>query len=198
MNVYDFDKTIYNGDSTADFIIWETTKNPLLALRLARGGFSFLMYKANLASKTYYKEKIYYILQHIPNIKSEVELFWDEHFKNIKKWYLDAKKDDDVIISASPEFLLQPAMRRLGLKNLLASSVDTPTGFYNGINCYGEEKVRRFKEKFSDEIDNFYSDSISDKPLACLAKQAYLVEGDILINWNPRTLKPSEQQDSSL
>ena len=30
MNVYDFDKTIYNGDSTLDFYIFSIKKNLLL------------------------------------------------------------------------------------------------------------------------------------------------------------------------
>ena len=31
MNVYDFDKTIYDGDSTTDFIAWCIRRRPSLA-----------------------------------------------------------------------------------------------------------------------------------------------------------------------
>ena len=183
MNVYDFDNTIYKGDSTTDFVKWCIKRNPALSVKILKGGLSFCAYKVNLCSKTFFKEKIYSMFQSIPNIDNEVSAFWIEHSKNIKKWYLENKKTDDVIISASPEFLLAPICKQLNITNLMASKVDKKTGFYFGINCYGEEKVRRFHEKFCNEIDEFYSDSLSDTPLAKLAKKAYLVDDNTIIPW---------------
>lgn len=183
MNVYDFDDTIYRGDSTADFVKWSISKKPSLALKLIRGGVAFCGYKANIVSKTYFKEKLYRFLQGIPDIDKWVEEFWQSHFKNIKSWYLAQKREDDVIISASPEFLLLPAIKRLGLSNLMASKVDKNTGFYLDINCFGAKKVKRFNERFDSGIEEFYSDSVSDLPLAKLANKAYLVDGDILTIW---------------
>lgn len=184
MNVYDFDDTIYEGDSTRDFVMWCMLKKPSLILHHAKTGMAFCAYKAKLTSKTAFKEKMYGFIQNIPDIDKWIEEFWDIHIANVKGWYLERKKSDDVIISASPEFLLVPACRRLGIKNLMASKVDKHTGFYLGINCFGGEKVRRFKEKFDDNIDEFYSDSISDTPLAELADRAFLVKGDALIPWD--------------
>ena len=111
------------------------------------------------------------------------EEFWDENAEHIKEWYLLQQREDDVVISASPEFLLRPICRRLGIHYLLASVVDKRTGMYYGLNCYGEEKVRRFRQTFDGEIDAFYSDSFSDAPLANLAKRAYLVDGDQILPW---------------
>jgi phosphoserine phosphatase len=52
------------------------------------------------------------------------------------------------------------------------------------LNCHGEEKVRRYREAFGDApIDEFYSDSYSDTPLAKLAAKAYLVKGDKRLPW---------------
>ena len=46
-------------------------------------------------------------------------------------------------------------------------------------------QVRRFREKFPDaRIDEFYSDSHSDDPLAALAGKAVLVRGERLCAWN--------------
>lgn len=183
MNVYDFDKTIYDGDSTIDFISWCIRRKPVLAFRFFPGAVAFGGYLLKLCEKTYFKEKFYRFLMAIPDVDQWVEEFWDEHMDNIKEWYLIQQEDDDVIISASPEFLLLPICRRLGISNLLASVVDKRTGMYLGQNCYGEEKVRRFRNAFQGEIDNFYSDSFSDAPLANLAKHAYLVDGDSLLPW---------------
>ena len=61
----------------------------------------------------------------------------------------------------------------------MGSPVDRHTGRFSGLNCHGEEKVRRFREVFPEvQIDEFYSDSHSDAPLAALAKRAWLVRGD--------------------
>ena len=184
MNVYDFDKTIYDGDSTADFILWCIRKNPGLAVRFLPGAAAFGGYLLKLCSKTYFKEKFYGFLIRVPHVEQWVEEFWDEHLKNIKEWYLIRQREDDVIISASPEFLLRPACQRLRISHLLASVVDKDTGMYYGVNCHGEEKVRRFRKAFPHAvIDEFYSDSLSDAPLANLAKRAYLVKGDDLFLW---------------
>lgn len=187
MNVYDFDKTIYNGDSTEDFIIMCLKRRPTLILRLLRCGISFAGYKAGLCSKTEFKEVMYRFLRDIDNIDDWVEEFWDSHLNKIKGFYIRQQKDDDVIISASPEFLLRDVCGRIGIKHLIASRVDRHTGCYLGINCCGEEKVRRFRKEFGDaEIDKFYSDSLLDAPLARLAKSAYMVRGDEIIDWPSR------------
>lgn len=53
-----------------------------------------------------------------------------------------------------------------------------------GRNCRREEKVVRFFEKYSEEkIDEFYSDSISELPLAQLAENSFLVQGDQIVVW---------------
>ena len=88
-----------------------------------------------------------------------------------------------MIISASPEFLLKPICKKLGIKYLIASRVDPSTGMYLGENCYGEEKVRRFKKQFDTKPEEFYSDSLSDAPMANIAEKAFLVDDDILIPW---------------
>ena len=47
------------------------------------------------------------------------------------------------------------------------------TGLYDGLNCHGEEKVRRMRELYPDaEIEQFYSDSLHDTPLARLARRS--------------------------
>jgi len=116
----------------------------------------------------------------VPDAAAEAERFWSGQIALIKAWYLEQKREDDLIISASPEFLLMPVCRELGV-TLIASQVDPRTGRYDGKNCHDEEKVRRMKEAYPEvEIDRFYSDSRADTPLAKLAKQAFLVKGNAL------------------
>lgn len=185
MNVYDFDKTIYDGDSTADFYIFSLKRHKkmlLLAPSLLGAFIKFYVFK--IGTKTLFKEKMYKFLRYC-DIDNDIKDFWNTHISKIKPFYLKQQKSDDIIISASPEFLLAPACKTLGIKYLMASVVDKKTGKYNGINCHGAEKVRRYKERFKDnQIDEFYSDSYSDTPLAKISKKAYIVKGNQLYKWD--------------
>ena len=87
------------------------------------------------------------------------------------------KENTDVIISASPEFLLKPLEKLLNIEKVIASKVDINTGKLLSKNCYGKEKVKRFQKIYPNKvISSFYSDSLSDIPMARLAKNSYLVQ----------------------
>lgn len=179
MNVYDFDKTIYAGDSTLDFYFFCIKKHPLLLRFFPKQLTGLILYKFKKLDKTGFKEYFYTFLPHLPDIDYVLKLFWEQHAGKIQPWYFAQKKAQDVIISASPEFLLRPACARLGIKTLIASRVNPKTGKYTGTNCYGEEKVRRFYANFPDGgMEEFYSDSLSDLPLAKLAQKAFLIRGE--------------------
>ena len=184
MNVFDFDKTIYYNDSTRDFVLWCFRHYPKTLLYLPLIGYATVRYYAfHIGTKTEFKEKMYRFLKAIKG-KEDVERFWKEKISGIKPFYKEIHKDDDVIISASPEFLLKPLEKKLNI-TVIASNVDINTGKYDGLNCYHAEKVKRFRELYPDgKIDTFYSDSYSDEPLALLADKAYIVDGDTLIDWD--------------
>ncbi len=183
MNVYDFDETIYSGDSTRDFYFYSIKKHPLLLRFLPKQGWAFLKYMFGIINKTKFKEQFYIFLSGIEDIDNEVSCFWDKNIAKIKSWYLDVKRDDDVIISASPEFLLRPVSEKLSF-TLMASRVDRKSGLTDGKNCYGEEKVKRFYEVYEDgKIEKFYSDSLSDTPLAEISEKAYIVKENELVPW---------------
>jgi HAD superfamily phosphoserine phosphatase-like hydrolase len=178
INVYDFDNTIYRGDSSYDFFRHCAVKYPRVLLFAAGALLWFLGMQLGFVDKTRAKEHFYRYLRHVPDIADEVERFWLTHDKQLKSWYFEQKREDDLIISASPVFLLEPLMRRLNLR-LIASRVDPMTGLYSGANCHGEEKVRRMRESDPEtQIGQFYSDSRNDLPLARLAREAFMVKGD--------------------
>lgn len=178
LNVYDFDGTIYHGDSSVDFYKYCLKKKPYLISCMPKQIKAFNdHYRKKIITKTEMKQIFYTYLQSIKNIDEMIEDFWRIHEKNIYPWYLEQKKTTDIIISASPEFLLKDVLARFDVNNLIASRVDKHTGKYTGLNCWGQEKVNRLHEEMGDvHIDRFYSDSESDKPLALLADRAYMVD----------------------
>ena len=184
MNVYDFDKTIYHGDSTAHFYLYCLKTQPSTWKWLPYQGLCAIPFALGIMEKTAFKQRFYKFFRSVKNIDKTVEEFWNIHKYNIKEFYYETQREDDVIISASPYFLLEPIIKELGIKYLMASNVDRFTGKYNGINCHGKEKVRRFYEVFPDGvIDDFYSDSLSDSPLAEISEKAYMVKGHDLFAW---------------
>ncbi len=184
VNVYDFDETIYKGDSSRDFYLYCLFKYKKLFLLQPKVAFYGILFLLKIYTKTQFKEKVFEFVKWIPDIDDVLKQFWDSHIHNIKDFYEDTKRDDDIIISASPEFLLKPAMPFIGNPILIGSKIDKYTGKYDGLNCYGSEKVSRLKNEYPEvEIEQFYSDSRSDSPLADLADEAYLVIGDRLEKW---------------
>ena len=141
-------------------------------------------YALGRTAKEAFKEAFFSFLQGVPDADAWAEDFWRTHERRFRPWYLAQKQPDDLVVSASPEFLLAPACRRLGIRPPIASRVDARTGRYTGLNCKGAEKVSRFREQYPDaEIGQFYSDSRSDAPLAHLARRAFLVRGDSYTSW---------------
>jgi len=183
INLFDFDETIYDGDSTIDFFKYIFKKKPLSCIWIPVMGIYAFLYIIKIINKTKMKQGFYKIFKFVDINKDFLDDFWKSHDYKIKKFYLDRIHDNDIIISASPEFLLEPISKKLGVKDMMASKVNKKTGKYDGLNCHDVEKVRRLNEKYSNyEVIESFSDSLkSDRPILELAKNAYLVKGDKLI-----------------
>lgn len=182
MNVYDFDKTIYDGDASLDFWKYSVKKQPLLVAYLPYQIFAAILFKSKVISRKEFKQRFFSFLNSVRSL--DLSAFWDQHQCKIKKWYQEQKKENDLIISASPEFILKGMTDRLQV-SLMGTKMDEKTGKIIGENCRGEEKVRRFKKEYqSTSIDEFYSDSKSDTPLKELARKAFLVNKNQLTPWD--------------
>lgn len=185
MNVYDFDGTIYEGDSSLDFYIFCLKRQPSIIRALPIQLFYVLLYGMGRCDKTYLKQKFFSFLRFVISVPEVVEQFWRFHESKVATWYMDQRRSDDVVISASPDFLLRPICKKLGIGGLVASEVHEKSGLFASVNCKGAEKVKRFRMLYGDsEVNEFYSDSRSDLPMARLAKTAYLVKNGKLSVWN--------------
>lgn len=183
LDVYDFDKTIYAGDSSIDFWKFCLRHSPRMILRVPVILWSFFLYLLGVRTKVQCKETFFGFLSGIPDVGVLVQKFWETAEKKICPWFLAGVDSRTLIISASPEFLLRPVAEKLGVR-LIASDVDPATGKFFSGNCYGAEKLRRFSAAFPDAvIGKFYSDSASDAPLAAIAQQAFRVAGEEKILW---------------
>ena len=184
MNVYDFDNTILRGDSSARFFGWCLTHYPRMWTDLPGQIVNGLLFLLKRRPKQAFKQRMFHYFS-LVDMDRALHDFWRANLPRIKAWYRQAHRDDDVVISASPECLIRPACQALGILTVMGSPVDQHTGRYSGINCHGEEKVRRFRAAYPGAvIENFYSDSHSDDPLAGISQKAWLVKGERLLPWN--------------
>lgn len=184
MNVYDFDKTIFYPDSSISFVKFCLKRYPRAFLQnpaeIAKAFYGFY-FSGDAPDRL--KEALFSFLSYLPEPDEAVGLFWKDNFCRIGEWYLDRKKADDVIVSASPDFLVRPAADKLGVR-LIATKMDKYSGKILNSNCRGREKVIRFRKEFADAvIDEFYSDSHSDDPMASISKKAFLVKGKKITEW---------------
>lgn len=84
-----------------------------------------------------------------------------------------------VIVTASPETTVAPFARRLGAEALLGTRLvfddqDRVTGAFAGKNCRGEEKVRRLRAAYGDDIHlaAAYGDTSGDTQMLAIADEA--------------------------
>ena len=83
-----------------------------------------------------------------------------------------------VIVTASPETTVAPFARRLGAEGLLGTQLvfdaqDRVTGAFAGANCRGEEKVRRLREAYGDDmmLAAAYGDTSGDTEMIAIAEE---------------------------
>lgn len=183
MNVYDFDGTIYRGDCTLDFWRYCLVRRPVILGAFPGALGAALRFRLQRCSREDFKAAFYRFIPYLPDTGAYAAAFWDSRMSRIQPWYLRQRRQDDLIISASPDFLIAVACKRLGVR-WLASLVDGRTGRLLSANCRGEEKVRRFQEAYPGAVvEQFYSDSDSDAPLAGLARYAYRIRGGRPVLW---------------
>lgn len=83
-----------------------------------------------------------------------------------------------VIVTASPETTVAPFARRLGAEGLLGTQLmfdaqDRVTGAFAGENCRGEEKVRRLRAAYGDDMTlaAAYGDTSGDTEMIAIAAE---------------------------
>ena len=184
MNIYDFDNTIYDGESLFDFYLFCLKKDIKFLKYLKAAVVNLIKYKLciitidkllKLCSKY-----VYDFLTDIGNIEGAVKEFWDKNEHKIKSWYFDTKQDDDIIISANFNIFLEEILNRIGIKNYISSEVDPINKEVTQL-CFRSNKVSLYRKKYKDAvIDNFYTDSKNDMPMINISKNAYLVKDNKL------------------
>ena len=180
MNAYDFDNTIYDGESIYDFFIFCIKKDKTLLKYFPLVLFRMIEYKLNLLKieKIYETCEIiidYFLKKSNFNEEELVKEFWKINHKKIKKKFLTMLKEEDLIITGCPNFLIDYIKDELKVKNIICTDFDIKNKKVNFI-CFSKNKVIAYKKKFNNKkINKFYTDSLSDIPFMEIANEVYLV-----------------------
>lgn len=178
MNGYDFDDTIFKGNSFFKFSFYCLWRLPYLIIFAPLQIVAVILRALRIINKNTYLWALGLYVALVPNVSKHVNAFWDKNMRNVKGWYLRQRKDDDVIVSASPAYLICEVAKRLGLR-YIASEINAKTGAVNGVHCHGQSKVDSFCNACPDvKLATYYSDSLTDVPMFKFAGKGYLVKGD--------------------
>ena len=180
IDVYDFDGTLYDGDSTADYVRFCLRRHPSLLLGLPGVAAAALRLLLRRIGLTQFKSALFLAMSRRVDLEAEAERFWRDARTQSKlgAWFGDTPRDVPIVIaSASPEFELRHAAAILGVGTLIGTRCEPGTGRLVGKNCKGEEKLRRIREAMGDfTVRAMYTDDAkADAPLLAVARERYLV-----------------------
>lgn len=180
IDVYDFDGTIYDGDSTVDFVRFALRRHPAITVGLPRVALAALELAAGRGNLTRFKSVLFGEMSKRFDLEAEADAFWKSERTRgrLGAWFFDTPRDLPVVIaSASPEFELKHAAKLLGVQHLIGTQCDMKTGELTGKNCKGAQKIARIREILGPfEVRAMYTDDAkADGPLLDIAQQRYIV-----------------------
>jgi len=182
--VFDFDKTLTYKDSLRGFYSFAAKKNLSFPFKLII--YYFLVYRRKLKQISLIDLNYNAIKLFLADYnKSDLDTLGKKYLERIifnKIYYEDyaelSRDEENQLIVTSASFEIY--LKHIGFKCLLSTELeykdDKPVGikFHN----HGENKVKKLNEDGVTVVDILYTDSISDLPLARIAKQIILVRGD--------------------
>lgn len=175
MNVYDFDGTIFPTDCSIGFCFWCMKRRPKMWFTFAPKAIRNIILRKTGKMPEYQMQREFFgYLTLIDDFDEQIERYWDKNEKKIAPWYLKQKRPDDLIISASPDCIIGPIAKRLGV-NFMATEFNRKYGVFLNNLMYAQEKAQYMIDHGFPMIENFYSDSLADTPLALCAEKAHLV-----------------------
>ena len=117
MNVFDFDNTIYRGESAVDLAIFMIKSNKKVILWMPKIFWSLFRYKLCLVSRDKMQDSVNAFMSNILRDKNEVRRltrdFWKKNIHKLDRSITKRIGKDDVIITAGPDFLLDEVKKIL-------------------------------------------------------------------------------------
>ncbi len=175
VDIYDFDKTVVPFDSAMKYWGFSMVHCPWILVLLPFQFVWGMMMLTHIISVRTCKRWCFTFINLINN-KKNVKKFWDKYEKYVFDWF---KKENrarkTVLISASPDFLIDEIAKRLDVEYVLATQISAK-GIMIGEVCRKDEKVKRFRTILPDaEVEDVFSDNPDhDRYIFSLGKRCFL------------------------
>ena len=95
-NIYDFDGTIYDGDSSVDFFIFCFKKKKSICRCFPKMFWYLILYALSIKTKTEMKEVFFSFLKYFDKTEELVDEFWDKNYYKVKALSEYLKLADDM------------------------------------------------------------------------------------------------------
>lgn len=183
---FDFDGTLTVRDSYTAFLRWRVGpwRYWIGMIRLVPAAISYLFHRDRGRIKAQATREY---LKGAPRetLEEEARVFAREMAQSLLRsdavatwrWWR-ARGATTVIVTASPETIVAPFARALGATALLGTQLaydenDRVTGAFACANCRGDEKVRRLREHFGEDVRlaAAYGDTSGDHAMLKLAEE---------------------------
>ncbi len=180
MQVFDFDNTLYHGESAVDFALWMIRHNRKVLLWLPRIIWNLLKYKLCLINLKSLMQPANAFLRTIirdeKQMQRAVACFWETHRRFLNREMIAKIRPGDVIITAGPSFLFAPIRAELKDVRMICTEIDLRRKQLIYINMH-DNKTKRFREEFGQTpIARFFTDSFNDRAMMEIAERVYLVK----------------------
>jgi phosphoserine phosphatase len=184
MKVFDFDSTIYRGESPVDFTFFMIRHNKKIIRYVPRILFCLASYKLHLIKKekleSLSNEFIEKVLDDPDSLNEFVSQFWATHARKLNPDIVKLIDSGDVIITASPSFLINGVSDLINTKHILGTEIDLKQKKLIWYN-FGDNKVDRYRSIYGyRQIDAFYTDSFYDEYLMGISREVYIVRHGIV------------------
>lgn len=180
IKVFDFDNTIYKGESSFDLVIFMIKNNKKILLYLPSIFINMIKYKLCMVDKEKLIKKINNYMKVMimdqDELNALVKKFWKKKIHKLDRNMLRRIKREDVIITAGPDFLIHGIKKLLNTSNIISSEVDAEKIEVKYFN-FGDNKVKKYKELYGNKrISCLYTDSYNDKALMDISDRVYIVK----------------------
>jgi len=184
--IYDFDGTVYNGDSLVDFWIFMVINKPILIQYLPYQVLAFILWRLRVLETGKFKESFLVFLPK-KDLQKHVSAFWKRKSLKIFSFIKDEIRRDRnrdyflLCISASFDFLLEDIVKKTGFDHLISTEVGlNEAKKLKTANCKGVEKLKRLAKWVRNnnliiDVKKVVSNSMVDMPLFKIAIKKYRV-----------------------
>jgi phosphatidylglycerophosphatase C len=183
---FDFDGTLTSRDSFLAFLRWQAGVGRFVTrlIGLTPSVVAYVFHRDRGRLKSRFARAFLGGLSQ-DEITAQARRFAEVHARKLlrpdavrswKRWQGHGARM--VIVTASPEIIIAPFARGLGADILLGTRFEFDaagrfTGRLEGANCRGQEKVRRLREAFGDDVrlEAAYGDTGGDHEMLAIAEE---------------------------